>query len=89
MQEKWLFTSSGFKEENKVSIPPFSFFTHLVCREAKARDDPSFKLSSSSHAFIHNERPLYKDGASKVPVLVHQTLESRMYLEITSSIQQI
>ncbi|KAL1254895.1 hypothetical protein QQF64_012956 [Cirrhinus molitorella] len=73
LQEKWLFAGSRFKEENKVSFPPFSFFTNFVCSEAKARNDPSFKLSNSSHTVIRNERPLYKHGASRVPVLVHKT----------------
>lgn len=73
LQEKWLFAGSRFKEENKVSFPPFSFFTHFICSEAKARNDPSFKLSSNSHTLIRSERPLYKHGASRVPVSVHKT----------------
>ncbi len=54
LQEKWLFAGSRFKEENKVSFPPFTFFTHLICSEAKARNDPSFKLSNSSRAFTQS-----------------------------------
>ncbi|KAL0159525.1 hypothetical protein M9458_043250, partial [Cirrhinus mrigala] len=73
LQEKWLYAGSRFKEENKVSFPPFSFFTHFVGSEAKARNDPSFKFSNSSHTVVRNERPLYKHGASRVPVLVHKT----------------
>ncbi|KAL0150124.1 hypothetical protein M9458_054551 [Cirrhinus mrigala] len=73
LQEKWLYAGSRFKEENKVSFPPFSFFTHFVCSDAKARNDPSFKFSNSSHTVVQNERPLYKHGASRVPVLVHKT----------------
>lgn len=73
LQEKWLFIGSCFKEENKVNFPPFFFFTHFICSEAKARNDPSFKLSNSSYAVICNERLLYKHGASRVPVSVHKT----------------
>lgn len=71
--EKWRFTGSHFKEENKVSFSPFLFFTHFVCSEAKARNDSIFKFSNSSHAVIRNERPVYKHGASSVPVSVHKT----------------
>jgi hypothetical protein len=56
LQEKWLFAGSCFKDENKVSFPPFSFFTRFVCSEAKARNDPSFKLSISSHMMSPSQR---------------------------------
>ncbi len=64
--------SSMFPEGNKVSFPPFTFFTHLICSEAKVRNDPILKLSN-----IRYERPLYKHGASSVPVLVHKTEVSK------------
>ncbi|KAI2661156.1 hypothetical protein H4Q32_030204 [Labeo rohita] len=67
------FTLAHASKENKVSFPPFSFFTHFIFSEAKARNDPSFKFSNSSHTVVRNERPLYKHGASRVPVLVHKT----------------
>lgn len=73
LQEKWLYAGSRFKEENKVSFPPFLFFTHFVCSEAEARNDSSFKFSNSSYTVVRNERSLFKHGASKVPVLVHKT----------------
>ncbi len=44
-------------------LPPFSFYTHVICSEAKARNDSSLKLSQSSHSAIQN-----KHGASRVPV---------------------
>lgn len=73
LQEKWLFAGSRFKYENQVSFPPFSFFSHFICSEAKARNDPSFKLSSSAHSVIKNERSLYRHGDGRVPVSVHKT----------------
>ncbi len=88
LQEKWLLAGSRFKEENKVSFPPFSFFTHFVCSEAKARNDPSFKLSNSSHIVIRNERPLYKHGASRVPVLVHKTDVSKNDESVSMSLKE-
>ncbi len=88
LQEKWLFAGSRFKEENKVTFPPFTFFTHLICSEAKARNDPSFKLSNSSHTVIRYERPLYKHGASSVPVLVHKTEVSKNYESDSASLKE-
>ncbi|XP_057207743.1 uncharacterized protein LOC130565176 [Triplophysa rosa] len=73
LQEKWLFAGSRFKDENRVSFPPFSFFTRFICSEAKTRNDPSFKLPSSSHTVIRDERPLHKHGVSRIPVSVHKT----------------
>lgn len=72
LQEKWLFAGSRFKHENKVIFPPFLFFTHFICNEAKARNDPSFKLST----VIRNERPLFKHGSVRVPVSVHKRVVS-------------
>ncbi len=88
LQEKWLFAGSRFKEENKVSFPLFAFFTHFVCSEAKARNDPSFKLSNSSHTVVRYERPLYKHGASRVPVLVHKTDVSKNYESDSVSLKE-
>ncbi len=88
LQEKWLFAGSRFKEENKVSFPPFMFFTHFICSEAKARNDPSFKLSNSSHTVVRYERPLYKHGASRVPVSVHKTEVSQNYESDSTSLKE-
>ncbi|XP_056290659.1 uncharacterized protein LOC130206630 [Pseudoliparis swirei] len=48
LQEKWVTQGSRYKEEFKVSFPPFSFFVKFICNQAKTRNDPSFFFSSSN-----------------------------------------
>ncbi|XP_077385858.1 uncharacterized protein LOC144023832 [Festucalex cinctus] len=71
LQEKWMVQGSRYKEDYNVSYPPFSFFTHFICHQAKTRNDPSFLLyGSSSHC---NEKATNKHNNFKAPVSVHKT----------------
>lgn len=47
LQEKWLSSGSGYKEQYRVCFPPFAFFVDFVSCQAKARNDPSFLLNNS------------------------------------------
>ncbi|XP_034547118.1 uncharacterized protein LOC117818374 isoform X1 [Notolabrus celidotus] len=42
LQERWITVGSRYKEQHRVSYPPFSVFVNFVCEEAKVRNDPSF-----------------------------------------------
>ena len=35
LQERWVTQGSRYKEELKVSFPPFSFFVRFICNQAK------------------------------------------------------
>lgn len=50
LQEKWLTVGSKYKEDYRVSFPPFKFLVGFVCQQAKMCNDPSFSLTS-----IHEE----------------------------------
>lgn len=50
LQEKWLTVGSKYKEDYRVSFPPFKFLVDFVCQQAKMRNDPSFSLTA-----IHEE----------------------------------
>ncbi|KAG5277426.1 hypothetical protein AALO_G00117470, partial [Alosa alosa] len=58
LQEKWLSTGSRYKEQQRVFYPPFAFFVDFVRSQAKARNDPSFILTSNSHSHNRSERPI-------------------------------
>ncbi len=48
LQEKWIYQGSEYKRKYNVTFPPFSFLTDFVCKEARARNDPSFSIGTSS-----------------------------------------
>ncbi|KAL3983520.1 RNA-binding protein Musashi [Sarotherodon galilaeus] len=54
MQEKWMNYGSKYKEDHCVSFLPFSAFVAFISREAKMRNDPSFRQSECpSHKKPH------------------------------------
>ncbi|KAJ8018514.1 hypothetical protein HOLleu_43463 [Holothuria leucospilota] len=48
LQEKWLTKGAQYKEDHKVTFPPFAFFSKLVRQQAKIRSEPSFVVSSTT-----------------------------------------
>ncbi|XP_074501591.1 uncharacterized protein LOC141773627 isoform X2 [Sebastes fasciatus] len=73
LQEKWLFAGSHYKEQYRVSFPPFSFFGDFVRRQAKARNDPSFVLTNSNRSHYLNERPTARNDGVKTTISVKMT----------------
>lgn len=73
LQEKWMMQGSHYKYTYGVSFPPFSFYVEFVCAEARARNDPSFNISSLSinpgGKIRYNESHIHVHK----PVLVHKT----------------
>ncbi|KAJ8039187.1 hypothetical protein HOLleu_16824 [Holothuria leucospilota] len=45
IQDSWRNTGSKYKEEKKVSFPPFKVFVDFINRQAKMRNDPSFRTA--------------------------------------------
>lgn len=76
LQERWTMVGSNYKEEYKVSFPPFSFFVDFVRGQAKARNDPSFTTTYNPPV---NPTVSYKKGKStgnynqRQSVTVHKT----------------
>ncbi|XP_061128960.1 uncharacterized protein LOC133150443 isoform X1 [Syngnathus typhle] len=70
LQERWLSQGSMYKQDHKVSYPPFSYFTSFICYQAKTRNDPSFTLSGNNLTF---ERAMPKHKAPRTVVSVHKT----------------
>lgn len=73
LQEKWLTTGSRFKEQHRVTFPPISFFVDFIDSQAKARNDPSFALSSNSQLCSKGEGSPLKQSGFKTAVSVHKT----------------
>lgn len=73
LQEKWLTTGSRFKEQHRVTFPPFSFFVDFIDGQAKARNDPSFALSSNIQSCNKGEKTPFKPSGLKTAVSVHKT----------------
>lgn len=47
LQKHWITHGSRYKEEHRVSFPPFSSFVSFITDKAKIRNYPSFSFSSS------------------------------------------
>ncbi|KAI3356594.1 hypothetical protein L3Q82_017794 [Scortum barcoo] len=73
LQDKWLSTGSRYKEQHKVSYPPFAFFVDFIRSEAKARNDPSFTLSGNNHGHQRNERVPPRHESVRTAISVHRT----------------
>ncbi|XP_060799637.1 uncharacterized protein LOC132901338 [Neoarius graeffei] len=73
LQEKWMFYGSQVKREYQISFPPFSVFVNFIQSQAKARNDPSFRVTMPPQPATNRDKP--KSFQSKVnqPVAVHKT----------------
>lgn len=72
LQERWIGQGSKYKEEQRVSFPPFSFFVGFICSQAKTRNDPSFAFSTSnSSSYSRPEKPVRY--SNQTPVSVRKT----------------
>lgn len=85
LQEKWLSTGSRYKEEQNVIFPPFSFFVDFVCAQAKARNDPSFFLSTSGQPYNKIERTPPRQSGFKSAISVRKTDVSTADTDHTSA----
>ncbi|KAJ8364608.1 hypothetical protein SKAU_G00134390 [Synaphobranchus kaupii] len=73
LQDKWTSHGSRFKEQYRVPFPPFAVFSKFIHDVAKARNDHSFILPSSSNTLSRRERPDEGYGYMKHRVSVHST----------------
>lgn len=56
LQDKWMTFGSKYKEDHRVSFPPFSVFSEFVRRQARARNDPSFYVTNTVAPALKKER---------------------------------
>ncbi|KAJ8365140.1 hypothetical protein SKAU_G00139710 [Synaphobranchus kaupii] len=88
LQEKWMTTGSRYKEQYKVSFPPFNFFADFVQREAKARNDPSFNTTHLSSSTAKEER--YIGNSRRPPVSVHKTnISTEASTEVDNTVEDL
>lgn len=73
MQEKWMNYGSKYKEDHCVSFPPFSAFVAFISREAKMRNDPSFRQSVPPPPALSKTNKLYEKHAKREPISVIRT----------------
>nr|XP_055053759.1 uncharacterized protein LOC129438884 [Misgurnus anguillicaudatus] len=71
LQEKWMLQGTRYKQEYRVSFPPFSFFCDFICCEARMRNDHSFNVTMHNATSFKGER--FSSKAIRSPVTVHKT----------------
>ncbi len=69
LQERWITHGANYKEDHRVSFPPFGFLVKFVCDQARIRNDPSFSLSTQSHL----KQDTFSRLSNKIPVSVRKT----------------
>ncbi len=69
LQERWITHGAKYKENHRVSFPPFGFFVQFICDQARIRNDPSFSLSMQSH--LKQEK--FSRLSNRIPVSVRKT----------------
>ncbi len=72
LQEKWLTLGSKYKEDCRVSFPPFNFLVDFVCQQAKMRNDPSFFLTAVQEETRKPNRQINKSVFPRA-VITHKT----------------
>ncbi|KAK0155064.1 hypothetical protein N1851_002629 [Merluccius polli] len=65
LQERWISVGSKYKEDYRVSFPPFSVFSKFVQQQAKIKNDPSFTIFTSSSQ-ASSEKPVKYSNKSSV-----------------------
>ena len=70
--ETWNRLGTKYKEEHRVTYPPFSFFVRFICDVAKTRNDPSFPLANTgAPQSTKEEKPMKQNY--RTPVSVRKT----------------
>lgn len=73
LQEKWMFYGSQIKREHQISFPPFSVFVNFIQTQAKARNDPSFRVTVPPLHATNRDKPKSFQSKLNQPVAVHKT----------------
>ncbi|XP_022522966.2 uncharacterized protein LOC111191682 [Astyanax mexicanus] len=71
LQEGWLKQGFKYKATHGVTVPPFSFFCEFVCNEARARNDPGFRLQTGNTEYLKHGAAAKKPQKSLV--FAHKT----------------
>ncbi len=73
LQEKWMMEGSHYKQEHRVAFPPFSFFAEFLRRQAKARNDPSFHITSFSLQVYKRDKYSESQSHARKAISVQKT----------------
>lgn len=71
LQEKWISQGTRYKQQHGVSFTPFTFFSSVICAEAKMRNDPSFITSTSGQLSSKGEK--FSMRTARSPITMHKT----------------
>lgn len=72
LQEKWLSVGSSYKQQYRVSFPPFVVFVDFISTQARIRNDPSFNLSGQADAHLKMDKTPWKTNRQR-EISVHKT----------------
>lgn len=74
LQERWMFYGSQIKREHQIYFPPFSVFVNFIQTQAKARNNPSFRVTMPPPPPAANkDKPKSFQSKVKLAVAVHKT----------------
>lgn len=73
LQDKWMMEGSRYKQQYKVTFPPFTFFLDFIEIQAKARNDPSFNLPLPASTGIKKDKYGESQNINRRTVSVHKT----------------
>lgn len=73
LQDRWMMEGSRYKQEYKVTFPPFAFFLQFIQTQSKARNDPSFNIQSLSINGVKKDRFGENHSNNRRTVSVHKT----------------
>lgn len=74
LQEKWMSYGSQIKQQQQVPFPPFRVFVNFIQNQARARNDPSFRVSMPPSPAMTRDKPRSFQSKISQPVAVHKTL---------------
>ena len=72
LQERWASVGAAYKQQRRVSYPPFSYFVNFVCQEARIASDPSFNFTTHTDVAAKTEKTVWKSNKFR-EVSVHKT----------------
>lgn len=73
LQEKWMSYGSQIKQQHQISFPPFGVFVDFIQNQAKARNDPSFRVTMPLLPASNKDKPKSIQSRVNQSVAVHKT----------------
>lgn len=73
LQEKWMSYGSQIKQQHQISFPPFGVFVDFIQNQAKARNDPSFRVTMPHLPATNRDKPKSIQSRVNQSVAVRKT----------------